>query len=116
MEENINTITKYKLIQSGDKIVLAVSGGPDSISMLHILNEIKDEYNFQIYVAHINHMIREEADEKRKEVETRLSDFETEKQMENDSLEAQLQHCTENKEAYKELAIQNAQDNASYFQ
>ena len=60
--------------------------------------------------------IREEADEKREEVETRLSDFETEKQMENDSLEAQLQHCSENKEAYKELAIQNAQDNASYFQ
>lgn len=59
----INTIIKYKLIESGDKIVLGVSGGPDSISMLNILNEIKEELNFDIYVAHINHMIRKEADE-----------------------------------------------------
>ena len=57
----IYTIKKYNLIEAGDKIVLGVSGGPDSISMLHILKEIKDEYKFEIYVAHINHMIREEA-------------------------------------------------------
>ena len=57
----IETIKKYNLIQNGDKIVLGVSGGPDSISMLNILNEIKNEFNFEIYVAHINHMIREEA-------------------------------------------------------
>lgn len=59
----INTIIKYKLIESGDKIVLGVSGGPDSISMLNILNEIKEEFKFEIYVAHVNHMIRKEADE-----------------------------------------------------
>ena len=62
-EKVIDTIKKYNLIQSGDKIVLGVSGGPDSISMLNILNEIKDDFNFEIYVAHINHMIREEADD-----------------------------------------------------
>ena len=50
----IETIKKYKLIEAGDKIVLGVSGGPDSISMLNILNEIKDEFDFKIYVAHIN--------------------------------------------------------------
>ena len=59
----LDTIKKYNLIQAGDKIVLGVSGGPDSISMLNILNEIKDELNFEIYVAHINHMIREEAED-----------------------------------------------------
>lgn len=57
----INTIKKYNMIEEGDKIVLGVSGGPDSISMLKILNEIKQDFNFEIYVAHINHMIREEA-------------------------------------------------------
>lgn len=63
-EQVINTLKKYKQIESGDKIVLGVSGGPDSISMLHILNELKKENkNFEIVVAHINHMIREEADE-----------------------------------------------------
>ena len=37
----IETIRKYSLIEDGDKIVLGVSGGPDSISMLNILKEIK---------------------------------------------------------------------------
>lgn len=59
----IDTIKRYNLIQGGDKLVLGVSGGPDSISMLNILNEIKEEWQFQIYVAHINHMIRKEADD-----------------------------------------------------
>ena len=65
----LDTIKKYNLIQAGDKIVLGVSGGPDSISMLNILNEIKDELNFEIYVAHINHMIREEAKDDEKYVQ-----------------------------------------------
>lgn len=59
----IDTIKRYNLIQSGDKLVLGVSGGPDSISMLNILNEIKEEMKFEIYVAHINHMIRKEAED-----------------------------------------------------
>ena len=65
----IDTIKKYNLIQKGDKLVLGVSGGPDSISMLHILNKIKEEFNLEIYVAHINHMIREEAVEDEKYVQ-----------------------------------------------
>lgn len=55
------TIKKYQLIESGDRIVLGVSGGPDSICMLKILNELKQELNFEIFVAHINHGIRENA-------------------------------------------------------
>ncbi len=34
----LNTIRKYKLIEEGDRVVAGVSGGPDSISMLNILN------------------------------------------------------------------------------
>ena len=51
------------LIQDGDKIVLGVSGGPDSMCMLDMMRELKEEKNidFKIYVAHINHMIRKEA-------------------------------------------------------
>ena len=64
-EKVLNTIKKYKLIQKNDKIILGVSGGPDSISMLDILNEIKKEkiIEFEIIVAHINHGIRKEATE-----------------------------------------------------
>ena len=65
----INTIKKYNLINPGDKIVLGVSGGPDSISMLNILNEIKNDFQFDIYIAHINHMIREDACEDEKYVQ-----------------------------------------------
>jgi len=59
----LNAIKKYNLIKENDSIVVGVSGGPDSICLLHVLNELKNELNFKIYVAHINHMIREEADE-----------------------------------------------------
>lgn len=61
----LDTIKKYNLIENGDKIILGVSGGPDSMCMLNILNEIKNEkiYDFEIIVAHINHQIREEAND-----------------------------------------------------
>lgn len=69
----IETIKKYNLIENGDKIVLGVSGGPDSIAMLNILNEIRNDkkidLTFDIIVAHINHMIRKEAIEDEKYVE-----------------------------------------------
>ena len=63
----LNTIKRYNLINEGDSLVLGVSGGPDSISMLNILNELRNDskakLNFDIVVAHINHMIRAEAGE-----------------------------------------------------
>ena len=67
----LNTIKKYNLIKNGDKIVAGISGGPDSISMLDILNEIKNEkiYDFEIIVAHVNHQIREEANDDEKYVQ-----------------------------------------------
>lgn len=62
-EKVLNTIKKYNLIENKDKVVLGVSGGPDSISMLNILNEIREEkiIDFNIVVAHINHGLRENA-------------------------------------------------------
>ena len=61
----LETIKKYNLIENGDKLVFGVSGGPDSISMLKILNDIRNDKNlhmeFDIIVAHVNHLIREEA-------------------------------------------------------
>ena len=51
-----------KLIIPGDSIVVGVSGGPDSICLLHILEQLqKNGLNFKITVAHVNHMIRENA-------------------------------------------------------
>lgn len=64
MEEKIlKTIKKYNLIKDGDKIVVGVSGGPDSITLLDLLLKLKNQniIKFDIVVCHINHMIREEA-------------------------------------------------------
>lgn len=64
MEDKIlEIIKKYNLIENGDKIVVGVSGGPDSITLLNILKNIKENkyINFEIVVCHINHMIRQEA-------------------------------------------------------
>lgn len=58
----LNTIKKYNLINNGDKIVVAVSGGPDSMCLLNVLKNIREKFNLELFVAHINHMIREEAD------------------------------------------------------
>lgn len=65
-KENIlKTIQKYNLIQNGDKVVVGLSGGPDSISLINVLNEIRNEetyeLKFDLIAAHINHNIREEA-------------------------------------------------------
>lgn len=63
-EEVLDTIKKYNLIENNDKVVVGVSGGPDSICLVDILYNLKKEgiINFEIIVCHVNHMIREEAD------------------------------------------------------
>ena len=61
LEKVKETIIKYDLIKPKDKIVLGVSGGPDSVAMLVCLNELSKEMDFEIIVCHINHGIRENA-------------------------------------------------------
>lgn len=62
-EKILKTIKKYKLIKHGDNIVIGVSGGPDSMTLLSVLHSLKQELQLQLFVAHINHMIRPEAEE-----------------------------------------------------
>ena len=74
MKEKVEkTILKYDLIENGDKIILGVSGGPDSMCMLNILKDLQNtnlkKLNYEIIVAHVNHMIRKEAIEDEKYVE-----------------------------------------------
>jgi tRNA(Ile)-lysidine synthase len=52
------TIRKYDLIQPGDKVLVALSGGPDSASLFHLLNLLAPKFNFSIAAAHIDHGLR----------------------------------------------------------
>lgn len=51
-------IDEYNLLEEGDKVVLGVSGGADSVCLLYMLLKLKQEYNLSLFVVHINHLIR----------------------------------------------------------
>lgn len=58
----LDTINKYNLINPNDVIVVAVSGGPDSMCLLDNLIQLQEQLKIKkIVVAHVNHMIREES-------------------------------------------------------
>lgn len=56
------TIKKYGLVEKKDRIILGVSGGPDSIFMLYQFYGLREEYKLQLVCAHFNHSLRPEAD------------------------------------------------------
>ena len=52
------TIKKYRMLGSGDRVLLGISGGPDSLALLHVLYSLEKELDFSLYLAHLNHMFR----------------------------------------------------------
>lgn len=56
-----NTIKRYGLINKNDRIVIGVSGGPDSLTLLYILNALKKDLNLKLHVAHLDHMLRKDS-------------------------------------------------------
>ena len=57
-----NLINK-NLVKKDDKLLLGVSGGPDSLTMLNLFVEIRDEFNLDLLVFHLNHSFRKEAEQ-----------------------------------------------------
>ena len=57
------TIEHYRMVDSGMLVVVGVSGGPDSTALLHILDTLKDELDFRVTVAHLDHCLRPESGE-----------------------------------------------------
>ncbi|MBQ7265294.1 MAG: tRNA lysidine(34) synthetase TilS [Firmicutes bacterium] len=51
-------IVANNMISSGDTVSVGVSGGADSLAMLYVLNDIKEDMGFDIRVVHVNHNIR----------------------------------------------------------
>lgn len=57
-------IKENSIISPGEKIIIGLSGGADSVCLLNILNGLKEQYGITLYAVHVNHGIRgEQADE-----------------------------------------------------
>ena len=54
------TIQDHDLISPGDTVILGLSGGPDSLCLLHILTELRNELGFSLSCVHVNHLMRGE--------------------------------------------------------
>lgn len=54
----LNFVRENRIIENGDSVVLGVSGGADSICMLSVLNELKEQLELTLTVVHVNHHIR----------------------------------------------------------
>ncbi|RUA03052.1 MAG: tRNA lysidine(34) synthetase TilS, partial [Deltaproteobacteria bacterium] len=51
-------IIEYRMFQPGDKVLVGVSGGPDSVALLHLLVEMAAGYDFVLGICHLNHDLR----------------------------------------------------------
>ncbi len=51
-------ILKHKLVAHGDMLIIGVSGGADSLSLLHALRSLRDELDIRLHIAHLNHQLR----------------------------------------------------------
>lgn len=64
------TIAKYEIFSPGDNVVVGVSGGPDSLCLLHLLHRLREELEIALHAAHLHHSLRgEEANEDARFVE-----------------------------------------------
>ena len=55
-------LTKYGLIAEGDSVLIGVSGGPDSVALVHLLLDRAPARRLHLGVAHLNHQLRDGAD------------------------------------------------------
>ncbi len=55
----VRTIEEYRMTSPGEKVLAAVSGGPDSMAMLYALDALKDRLGITLAVAHLDHGLRE---------------------------------------------------------
>lgn len=67
LDKVIKYIKENDLLEENDKVLVALSGGPDSVCLLHILYKLKEKLNIELGAIHINHMLRgKESDEDEK--------------------------------------------------
>jgi len=63
IEKAQSAILRHGMIEKGDIVVVAVSGGPDSVCLLDVLYRLKDSLGISLVIAHFNHLLRSGEDE-----------------------------------------------------
>jgi len=58
VQQVLRFIREHHLIPSRCRLLVAVSGGPDSVCLLHILAKLQQELDLRLHVAHLNHQLR----------------------------------------------------------
>ena len=51
-------IQQERLLTPGDGVVVALSGGPDSVTLFDLLHRLKAKWDLTLYIAHLNHQLR----------------------------------------------------------
>jgi len=75
IEKFKKSINGKNIVEYGDSIVIAISGGPDSVAMTHLLISIKEEYGLKLFGVHLDHLTRNgKSTEDRKFVEKFLNE------------------------------------------
>jgi len=67
-EQVRRTIDHYRLLEKGDRVIMGVSAGVDSMVLLHLLNAFRQEFDLFLIVAHIHHGLRPVESEKEAEL------------------------------------------------
>lgn len=62
----IKFITSHSLIKPGEKILVALSGGPDSVFLLYFLKKYQKKFRVELGAFHLNHSLRKSADKEQK--------------------------------------------------
>jgi tRNA(Ile)-lysidine synthase len=57
-QQVLSYIREKNLVSRGEKLVVAVSGGPDSVCLLYILSGLEQELGIELHIAHLNHQLR----------------------------------------------------------
>lgn len=54
----LSTVKAHKMLGEGDKVIVALSGGADSVSLLNVLSELSSQLGITLSAAHVNHKLR----------------------------------------------------------
>lgn len=105
----------YNLLSKGNRVVIGVSGGPDSVALLHLLYLLRDEYDLSLHIAHLNHRLRGKASDEEESFVRDLSkdlglpitikNVDIRRACKNSGLSIEVQARKERYSFFKEVAI-----------